>query len=506
MLQRVLALAIMMVSIAQLGMYSTTSIPDWLLKAQKTVQGEKMKTIAIIGAGYVGLVTGACFATKGNKVVIIENNQQRIDALLQGKIPFYEPNLDTLVAQALSKKTISFVSTIKEGLAQNPDLIFSCVGTPPMADGSADLSFVDQAAREIGRNISNYVVVVNKSTVPVGTAARVRELINQEIALRNLAIPFDVASNPEFLKEGDAVKDFLIPDRVVIGVDSDRALKALQELYAPFLRSPEQLFHMNIESAELTKYAANAMLATRISFMNQLAHLADRVGADIKAVEKGMGADQRIGPMFLKAGIGYGGSCFPKDVKALVHMGSKYGMPMTLVQEVDAINDFQRLWFAQMINTYYGPALATKNVAVLGLAFKPETDDIRCAPAIDIIKFLLESGAQVIVYDPVAAKNMQQIFGDSIIYADSARVALAEADFAILMTEWNELRSLKASDFMLTKDKTLFDARNIYPADDFIKQGVSYFCVGRNSIKHEQNDTTNDFVTPARTGSVSASV
>jgi len=444
-----------------------------------------MKKIAVIGAGYVGLVTGACFAQKGNLVTIVENNQEKIDHLLRGAIPFYEPNLDTIVQDALAKKTLRFVSSIHEGLAQKPDIVFSCVGTPSLPNGAADLSFVHIVAEEIGNHLEHYTVVVNKSTVPVGTAAKVDAIIASKLAERGIEVPFDVVSNPEFLKEGDAVNDFLMPDRVVIGTWSERAAQTLFELYKPFITSESQFLVMTPPSAELTKYASNAMLATRISFMNQLAQLADKVGADIAQVKMGMAKDRRIGSQFLNAGIGYGGSCFPKDVAALVHMGQEQHYPMTLVQEVENINHIQRVWFSHLITSHYGPALATKTAGVWGLAFKPETDDIRCSPAIDVIKALLEGGANVVVYDPVASDNMKKIFGQTITYASSSQQVLDSSDFLVLLTEWSLFTNIIPAQLLKLKDKVVFDGRNCFLPQDMKSLGITYYCVGRNCLTEQ---------------------
>ena len=453
-----------------------------------------MKKIAIVGAGYVGLVTGACFAQKGNHVTIIDNNQEKIDQLLQGAIPFYEPHLDVIVKDALAKKTINFVSTIQDALTQQPEFVFSCVGTPSLPNGAADLSYVEAVAAEIGTHMQQYTIVVNKSTVPVGTTKKVQNIIASKLAERGLAISFDVASNPEFLKEGDAVSDFLMPDRVVVGVNSEQAAEALYDLYKPFLTSEKQFLVMTPPSAELTKYASNAMLATRISFMNQLAQLADKLGADIHQVKHGMAQDRRIGAHFLNAGIGYGGSCFPKDVAALVHMGMEQNYPMTLVKEVENINHVQRVWFSHRITSHYGPALATKTAGIWGLAFKPETDDVRSAPAIDIIKKLLEQGANVIVYDPVATENIKKIFGDAITYADQSQQVLQNAEFLVLLTEWAEFTRAIPSQFLQLKDKVFFDGRNCFMPEDMKTLGIIYYCIGRNNIAQYDTFSANKHI------------
>ncbi|QQR49708.1 UDP-glucose/GDP-mannose dehydrogenase family protein [bacterium] len=443
--------------------------------------------IIVIGAGYVGLVTAACLAQKDNNVTIVENNPAKITALLQGVIPFYEPGLDKLVAEGITKKNITFVANVAQALqATKPDVIFSCVGTPSREDGSADLSFVWQVAQEIGQHINNYTLVVNKSTVPVGTAENVKAIIQEQLRLRSVTVPFDVASNPEFLKEGDALSDFMQPDRVVIGVDSEQATTLLTQLYAPFLTNIEQqLVCMDIPSAELTKYASNAMLATRISFMNQLAHLADVVGADIEDVKKGMALDQRIGKHFLNAGIGYGGSCFPKDVKALIHTGKEHHVSMSLIQEVDAVNTQQRQLFLNKILDSYGNTLLNKRIGIWGLAFKPETDDIRCAPAIDIITNLLAHGAHIIAYDPVASSNMQQLFKNTVTFASTADEVVNAADFLIILTEWHEFKTYPTAHFAKLNDQVIFDGRNCFDPVLMQEQGLCYITIGRNVHQQE---------------------
>ncbi|MBS1988047.1 UDP-glucose/GDP-mannose dehydrogenase family protein [Candidatus Dependentiae bacterium] len=439
-----------------------------------------VRTIAVIGAGYVGLVTGACFAQKGNRVIVVENNQSKIDQLLQGSIPFYEPGLDVLVSNCIKEKTLQFVKNIYVALQHKPELIFSCVGTPPLASGAADLSYVWNVAREIGRTITDYCVVINKSTVPVGTALQVKHIIQEELQARGVSVNFDVASNPEFLKEGDALSDFLQPDRVVIGTESERARTALEALYKPFLHTEGQLVCMNIPSAELTKYASNAMLATRISFMNQIALLADKVGADIDQIKQGMAKDRRIGPHFLNAGIGYGGSCFPKDVKALLHTGTENEQEMSLVKEVDAVNELQRKQFIQTIINHYDSSIGQKKVGIWGLAFKPETDDIRCAPSLDVINALLEHGAKVYAYDPVAMPNIKAQFEKAITYTRTADEILELADFLIVLTEWKEFIRHEPAHFTKLTDKTVFDGRNCFDPTLMTAAGLTYFCIGRN--------------------------
>lgn len=441
-----------------------------------------MKTIIVVGAGYVGLVTGACFALKENRVIIVENNKNRIDALLKGQVPFFEPGLDEIVINGIKTEKLVFVEHIEQAFGYNAEVIFSCVGTPSLPDGSADLSYVWSVAKEIGQHMKEYTVIINKSTVPVGVGKAVKQIIQEQLNKRNVSIEFDVASNPEFLKEGDALNDFLQPDRVVVGVSSCKAEQILFDLYKPFLHNENQFLSMNVESAELTKYASNAMLATRISFMNQMALLADKVGADILQVKQGMARDTRIGAAFLNAGIGFGGSCFPKDIKALIHMGIQHEQPMTLLQEVDIVNDRQRNWFMNQIIQHYSNNLRGKKIGIWGLAFKPETDDIRCAPSLDVIATLLDKGAEIIAYDPVAADNVKSIFGSSIKFASTAQQVLENCNALAILTEWKEFLMYKPEDFSRIKDGVIFDGRNCFNPYQMQLAGIMYFCVGRNSI------------------------
>lgn len=438
--------------------------------------------IAVIGAGYVGLVSGACFAQQEeNHVYIVENNIKKTKVLLEGGIPFYEPGLDKLVHQGLNKKRLEFVQTIEQVCQKNPECLFICVGTPSDEDGSADLSYVHQAAKEIGKNLKSYCVIVDKSTVPVGTAEQVKQIINEELNKRHLSIPFDVVSNPEFLQEGSAVKNFMIPDRVVIGVENARSKEHLINLYKPFVKDPADIICMNIASAELTKYASNAMLATRISFMNQIARLADKVHADVDDVKKGMAKDSRIGPYFLNAGIGYGGSCFPKDVRALVHTGKEHDIEMSIVAEADRVNFEQRQWFAEKVISHYGDSLKAKNIGIWGLSFKPETDDIRYAPSIEVIKALLDQGAHITAYDPEGADNMQNIFGNSVTFAKTANEVLESCDCLVLLTEWKEFLKYQPSDFKKLKDGLIFDGRNCFDPNLMEREGIEYLSIGRNA-------------------------
>lgn len=436
--------------------------------------------ITVVGAGYVGLVTGVCLAQKGNSVVIVENNAKKIQMLLDGQVPFYEPGLDELLQENINNKRITFVSGIDVALATKPEIIFSCVGTPSLPDGSADLSYVWQVAVEIGRSITDYCLIINKSTVPVGTAQKVKKIIKTQLAERHLNIEFDVASNPEFLKEGDALNDFLNPDRVVVGIETKRAEELLRKIYQPVIQNEKQFLTMNIESAELSKYASNAMLATRISFMNEMAILSEKVGADINSIKSAMALDKRIGPYFLNAGIGYGGSCFPKDVKALVATGTDYQSPMTLVSKVEDVNNKQRNWFVQKIFDHFGYSILDKNIGIWGLAFKPETDDIRCAPAIDIINNLLERHVNIVAYDPVATENIKVLFDNKISYAKTSKDVLLNSDFLIILTEWKEFLTYKPEDFSILKDKIVFDGRNCFDPEKMFNAGIKYFDVGRS--------------------------
>jgi len=442
--------------------------------------------IAVVGAGYVGLVTGACFATQeNNNVTIVENNEEKLHKLESGVVPFYEPGLADMLISDIKQKRLTVVSHVAEAMATDPDIIFICVGTPALDDGSADLSFVYQVAQEIGQSLQHYCIVVDKSTVPVGTGKQVKALIQEQLDKRKVQIPFDVVSNPEFLQEGCAIKNFVQPDRVVVGVESERAKVYLNALYKPFLKDNSDFVVMSIQSAELTKYASNAMLATRISFMNQLAQLADNVGADIEDVRHGIAKEKRIGPAFLLAGIGYGGSCFPKDVKALAYTGDVQHCNMSLVKEVEHVNDLQRQYFAQQILNYYGNNLAGKIVGVWGLSFKPNTDDIRCAPSLDVIKVLLEHGASIIAYDPEAMNNVKAVLGDSIEYAQTADELLHVCHCLVIHTEWDEFIKHKPAHFMMLKDKVVFDGRNCFDPDMMAHYGIQYFTIGRNC--HQMN-------------------
>ena len=437
--------------------------------------------IAVVGTGYVGLVTGTCFSEMGVHVTCVDVDAIKIDALKQGKIPIYEPGLETLVHKNMRSGRLNFTTRLKDVL-NDVDIVFSAVGTPPDEDGSADLKYVLEVARTIGKNINRYVVVVTKSTVPVGTAKKVKAVIEEELKRRGVQIEFDVASNPEFLKEGNAVKDFMSPDRVVVGVESERARKLMARLYKPFMVVNDRLIFTDIPSAEMIKYAANSMLATRISFMNDIANLCELVGADVNMVRKGIGSDTRIGKKFLYAGCGYGGSCFPKDVKALIKTAADNGYPMRVLKAVEEVNSDQKQVLYRKLVKYYGgeQQLKGKTIAMWGLAFKPETDDMREAPSLVLIDMLTKAGATVRVYDPVAMDECRRRIGDSVIYAKDLYDATDGADVLMLVTEWKEFR-IPNSNTLLQKMKgrLILDGRNILDSDELHQAGFEYHCIGR---------------------------
>ncbi len=434
--------------------------------------------ISIVGTGYVGLVTGTCFAEVGIDVHCVDIDKKKVENLNNGIIPIYEPGLEEMVARNVEKKRLFFTTDLASTLP-GCQVIFSAVGTPPDEDGSADLKYVIEVAREVGRNIQDYVLIVTKSTVPVGTAEKVRIAVQDELNKRGVNIPFDVASNPEFLKEGAAVDDFLKPDRIVVGVDSERAEELMKKLYKPFTMNGHPVIFMDIVSAEMTKYAANAMLATKISFMNDIANLCEIVGADVNMVRKGIGSDRRIGKYFIYPGTGYGGSCFPKDVKALIKTARNYNYNLRVLQAVEDVNDDQKSIMFNKLNTYYGHDLKDKTIAVWGLSFKPNTDDMREAPSRVIIARLLEAGAKVKAYDPVAMEEGERIFNDKIEFAKDQYDALIDADALIIVTEWSEFkfpnfRVMKK----LLKKAAIFDGRNIYDAKEMLAEGFDYFGIG----------------------------
>ena len=435
--------------------------------------------IAIVGTGYVGLVTGTCFAEIGVNVICVDTNGEKIEALKQGVIPIYENGLEEMVNRNAKAGRLQFTTSL-ESCLDEVDVIFSAVGTPPDEDGSADLSYVLEVARTIGRNMTKYVLVVTKSTVPVGTAGKVRATIQAELDKRGVRIEFDVASNPEFLKEGNAVADFMSPDRVVVGVESERAKQLMSKLYKPFLLNNFRVIFMDIPSAEMTKYAANSMLATRISFMNDIANLCELVGADVNMVRSGIGSDTRIGRKFLYPGIGYGGSCFPKDVKALIKTAEQNGYRMRVLQAVEEVNEKQKSVLFEKLQRHFSGDLQDKTIALWGLAFKPETDDMREAPSLILINKLLNAGCKVRVYDPAAMTECRRRIGDSVCYATDMYDAALDADALMLVTEWKEFRLPSwAVIKKAMRPPVLLDGRNIYEKKEIEELGFTYHCIGK---------------------------
>lgn len=435
--------------------------------------------IAIVGTGYVGLVTGACFAEMGTVVYCVDVNKEKIENLKKGVIPIYEPGLEDLVNRNAQAKRLLFTTELKECL-DKVEVVFCAVGTPPDEDGSADLSYVLEVAREVGRSMNKYLLVVTKSTVPVGTASKIKQAIREELDKRGLVLDFDIASNPEFLKEGAAIKDFMSPDRVVVGVESERAQELMTRLYRPFLLNNFRVIFMDVPSAEMTKYAANAMLATRISFMNDIANLCEIIGADVNMVRKGIGADARIGSRFLYAGCGYGGSCFPKDVKALVKTAQLNGYPMRILQAVEDVNEAQKSILYRKLEAYFQGDLKGRRIALWGLAFKPETDDMREAPSLVLIEKLREAGCKVKAYDPVAMEEAKRKLGDSIEYGKDIYDAVMDCDALLVVTEWKEFRMPSwgvIKKLMLTP--LVLDGRNIYDLKELEEHGFIYHCIGR---------------------------
>ena len=438
--------------------------------------------IAVVGTGYVGLVTGTCFSEMGVHVTCVDVDERKIEALNKGIIPIYEPGLETLVHKNMKSKRLHFTTRL-EDVINDVDIVFSAVGTPPDEDGSADLKYVLDVARTIGKYLNHYIVVVTKSTVPVGTASKVKAVIQEELKRRGVNQDFDVASNPEFLKEGNAVKDFMSPDRVVVGVESERARKLMARLYKPFMIVSDRLIFTDIPSAEMIKYAANSMLATRISFMNDIANLCELVGADVNMVRKGIGSDTRIGKKFLYAGCGYGGSCFPKDVKALIKTAADMGYPMRVLQAVEEVNANQKLVLYRKLVDYYGgdeTQLRGKVIALWGLSFKPETDDMREAPSLVLIDLLLKAGAEVRVYDPVAMDECRRRIGDQVTYCPDMYHAIDGSDALMLVTEWKEFR-MPNIDTMLHKmrGRLILDGRNILDGEELKLAGFEYHCIGK---------------------------
>ena len=435
--------------------------------------------IAIVGTGYVGLVTGTCFAEIGVNVICVDTNCEKIEALKKGIIPIYENGLEEMVNRNVKAGRLKFTTSL-ESCLNDVEVVFSAVGTPPDEDGSADLSSVLAVARTIGQYMNKYLLVVTKSTVPVGTAQKVRNVIQEELDKRGVKLEFDVASNPEFLKEGNAVNDFMSPDRVVVGVESERAQKLMTKLYKPFLLNNFRVIFMDIPSAEMTKYAANSMLATRISFMNDIANLCELVGADVNMVRSGIGSDTRIGRKFLYPGIGYGGSCFPKDVKALIKTAQQNGYEMRVLQAVEEINEKQKAILFEKLLKHYGGQLQGKTIALWGLAFKPETDDMREAPALVLIDKLLQQGCNIRVYDPAAMDECRRRLGsDTIYYAKDMYDAVLDADAMLLVTEWKEFRLPSWPVLKKTMNQpVVLDGRNIYERKEMEEQGFVYYCIG----------------------------
>jgi UDPglucose 6-dehydrogenase len=438
--------------------------------------------ISIVGTGYVGLVSGACLAETGAVVNCIDVNQAKIDSLNNGIMPIYEPGLEDIVKRNVLKERLFFKTRLAD-VVNESDAIFIAVGTPPDEDGSADLKYVIGVAREIGQHLENYTVVVTKSTVPVGTAKKVKAAIQEELDKRGVNIEFDVASNPEFLKEGNAVDDFLKPDRIVVGVETERAEKVLSRLYKPFLLNGHPMIFMDITSSEMTKYAANSMLATKISFINDIANLCEIVGADINLVRKGIGSDSRIGNKFLYPGVGYGGSCFPKDVQALIKTAKDFDYDLQVLQAVESVNKFQKTVLYNKIYNYFDGELAGKTVAIWGLSFKPETDDMREAPSLVLIEKLLDKGVTVNVYDPIAMHEAKRTLGDKVKYCKDMNEALIGVDALAVVTEWSEFRlpNFKVM-AKLMNAKVVFDGRNILDVEQMIENGFKYFSIGRKPI------------------------
>ena len=435
--------------------------------------------ISIVGTGYVGLVSGACFAEMGVNVTCVDVDELKIKELILGRIPIYEPGLDELVLRNQKESRLNFTTDFTS-VIDDVEVVFSAVGTPPDEDGSADLQYVLAVARQFGQNIKKYSVLVTKSTVPVGTAKKVKRVIEEELQKRGVDIPFDVVSNPEFLKEGVAIKDFMSPDRVVVGVESEKAKEIMVKLYRPFLLNNFRVIFTDIPSAEMIKYAANSMLATRISFMNDIANLCELVGADVNMVRKGIGSDSRIGSKFLYPGCGYGGSCFPKDVKALIKTAEGYGYSMHVLKAVERVNESQKLVLFNKLNDYYRGMLQGKVVALWGVAFKPDTDDMREAPALITIKSLLDAGCIVKVFDPIAMNECKRRIGDVVIYTTDMYDAVLDADALLVLTEWKQFRLPSWRVVVKSMNKPLvIDGRNIYDMEEMREFGVEYKGIGR---------------------------
>ena len=441
--------------------------------------------VSIFGTGYVGLVTGSCLAHSGHHVTCVDIDEDKVKRLTAGEIPIFEPGLENVVKQSVKEGRLQFTTNAKQAV-DYAEVIFIAVGTPPDEDGAADLRYVLQVAQSVGEHMQDYRLVVNKSTVPVGSADRVKAKIAETLAAREATIPYDVASNPEFLKEGAAVSDFMKPDRIVVGAESDRVKKLMRELYAPFNRNHEKLMFMDVRSAELTKYAANAMLATKISFMNELSRISEKLGADIELVRRGIGSDPRIGYSFIYPGCGYGGSCFPKDVKALVRTANSIDEPAELLTAVESVNDSQKKVLVNKLSQHFSGDLKGKTIAVWGLAFKPNTDDMREAPSRVVMEHLWDAGAKVQAYDPEAMKETKRIYGDreGLQLVNNEYDALKGADALVVCTEWSAFRSPDwAKAATLLKNKVVFDGRNLYEPDLMAEKGYTHYAIGRQVIK-----------------------
>ncbi|MFA7145003.1 MAG: UDP-glucose/GDP-mannose dehydrogenase family protein [Candidatus Riflebacteria bacterium] len=439
--------------------------------------------IAMIGTGYVGLVTGTCFADSGNEVVCVDTDEKKIENLKNGTIPIYEPGLDTLVKRNVEEERLTFTTNLEEAIDKSL-LLFIAVGTPPGEDGSADLTYVLNVARDIGRKIKEYKIIVDKSTVPVGTGAKVKEVIQAEIDKRKEKIQFDVVSNPEFLKEGNAIDDFMKPDRVVVGCEDVRTGELMKELYSPFVRTGKPILIMDVPSAEMTKYVANAMLATKISFMNDMANLCEKLGVDVAQVRQGIGSDSRIGYPFIFPGPGYGGSCFPKDVQAIIKIAENQGYKLEIMSAVEAVNNRQKRVLFEKLKKRFGNDLKNKTIAVWGLSFKPNTDDMREAPSIVLIENLIAEGAKIKAYDPEATQEARKIFKDKIVYADKTYEALEGADALVIVTEWNEFRRPNFERMKTAmKSHIIFDGRNLFEPSKMAELGFEYEGIGRKLYK-----------------------
>ncbi len=441
--------------------------------------------ISIVGTGYVGLVTGTCFAETGVEVACIDIDESKVARLKEGKSPIYEPGLEPMIRRNLEKGRLTFTTDMASSV-KDSEVVFIAVGTPPDEDGSADLQHVLKVAHEVGRHMEDYLVVATKSTVPVGTAQLVREEITKAQKEAGKEIPFDVVSNPEFLKEGNAVQDFLKPDRIVIGLDSERAETIMKRLYKPFLLNNHPILFMDIPSAEMTKYTANAMLATKISFMNEIANLCELVGANVEMVRKGIGSDPRIGNKFIYPGTGYGGSCFPKDVKALINTAKSKNYRFQILEAVDEVNERQKSTLFRKIKEHFGTDLSGRTFGIWGLSFKPHTDDVREAPALTLIRLLLDAGAEVRAYDPAAMEQARRVLGDTITYSPDPYDALVDADAMVLVTEWPEFRipNFRVISKLL-KERVIFDGRNIYDPAEMEEKGFTYYGIGLGKTNHK---------------------